>query len=227
LKPQKPSCDRAPGAGRLSQASEDASPSEDCASESPRSQRLLSRAQSARSLHTVEVVTNQKVYEAEVIEPDERLPQDLVALRKFAWLLDSAFEIPGTKRRVGIDAGIGLIPWVGDIIGGALSTWVVVGAIRHRVPFRVLIRMLSNILFDVGMGLVPVVGDVGDIFFKPSMKNVDLLMKHRDRRRTPRSGTELFIFAAVLLGFFAVIALSLIAVVIAAIVWIVNAMMGR
>lgn len=172
-------------------------------------------------------MATEKIHEPVVIEPDERLTPDLVALRKFAWLLDSAFAIPGTKRRVGIDAGLGLIPGIGDFIGGVLSTWVVVGAIRHRVRFRVLLRMLSNILFDVGMGLVPVVGDLGDVFFKPSMKNVELLMLHRDRTRPPRPGRDVFIFASVVIGFFVVALVVLIIGGIALLIWFVNATMGR
>ena len=31
----------------------------------------------------------------EVIEPDEKLPPDLVALRKFAYLMDEAASTPG------------------------------------------------------------------------------------------------------------------------------------
>ena len=55
----------------------------------------------------------------EVIEP-EALPRDLEALRRFAYLMDEAVAIPGTRRRVGIDAALGLIPGVGDAIGGLM-----------------------------------------------------------------------------------------------------------
>ena len=174
-----------------------------------------------------EPVTTTKVHEPVVVEPDASLTPDLVALRRFAWLLDSAFAVPGTKRRVGIEAGIGLIPGIGDFIGGVLSTWVVVGAIRHRVRLPVLVRMLGNILFDVGLGLVPVVGDVGDMFFKPSMKNVELLLLHRDRTRPPRRGRDVFIFASVIIGFFVVASLAVIVGGFALLIWAVNGMMGR
>ncbi len=40
----------------------------------------------------------------EVIEPDEKLPPDLIALRKFAYLMDEAVRIPGTGRGIGLDA---------------------------------------------------------------------------------------------------------------------------
>jgi hypothetical protein len=42
-------------------------------------------------------------------------PVALDALRRWAVLLDSAFRIPGTRIRFGLDAIIGLIPGLGDI----------------------------------------------------------------------------------------------------------------
>src|SRR5438128_8596813 len=85
----------------------------------------------------------------EVIEPDEKLPPDLVALRKFAYFMDEAVLIPGTRRRVGLDAGLSLIPGVGEIAGGILSAWIIVGALRHRVPLPRVTRMVLYILLDV------------------------------------------------------------------------------
>ncbi len=42
----------------------------------------------------------------EVIEPDEKLPVDLVVLRRFAYLMDEAVAVPGTRRRIGVDAAV-------------------------------------------------------------------------------------------------------------------------
>lgn len=123
----------------------------------------------------------------EVIEPDEKLPADLVALRKFAFYMDEAFVIPGTRIRVGIDALLGLIPGVGDVIGALLSTWIIAGALRHRVPASKIGRMILNIAIDLIVGSVPVAGDVFDFLYEENMKNMRLLEAHRDRRRPPRS----------------------------------------
>ena len=129
----------------------------------------------------------EKVHIPEVIEPDEKLPRDLVALRKFAFYMDEAFTIPGTSFKIGIDALLGLIPGVGDFIGALLSTWIVIGALRHRVPWRIIGRMILNIGIDLLFGSVPVAGDVFDFLYEENVKNMRLLEKHRDRRRPPRS----------------------------------------
>ncbi|HUR83208.1 MAG TPA: DUF4112 domain-containing protein [Thermoanaerobaculia bacterium] len=139
-----------------------------------------------------------RVHIPDVVEPDEKLPRDLVAMRRFAYFMDEAFSIPGTPVKVGLDAIIGLIPGVGDIIGGVLSTWIVIGALRHRVPTRIIMRMLLNIGIDLLFGAVPVAGDVFDFLYEENVKNLRLLEKHRDRRRPPRSFAAIA-FAATLI----------------------------
>ena len=161
------------------------------------------------------------VHIPEVIEPDEKLPQDLVALRKFAFLLDEAFPIPGTKIRVGLDAVIGLIPGIGDVIGGVMSTWIIAGALRHRVPARIIWRMILNVVVDLIFGAVPVAGDVFDFLFEENVKNMRLLELHRDRRRPPRSVSQIALVASLIVGFIVLVALILVAVLAALVVWLI------
>lgn len=161
-----------------------------------------------------------KIHIPEVIEPDEKLPPDLVALRRFAYLMDEAFEIPGTKIRVGLDALIGLIPGVGDVIGGVMSTWIIAGALRHRVPAFVILRMVLNVAIDLIFGAVPVAGDVFDFMFEENMKNMRLLEKHRDRTRPPRSTSQIALILGLIVAFIVFLALSLVFALIAAIIWL-------
>ena len=163
-----------------------------------------------------------KVHIPEVIEPDEKLPQDLVALRKFAFYMDEAFTIPGTRIRVGIDALLGLIPGVGDVIGGVLSTWIVVGALRHRVPVRVIARMILNILIDLLFGAVPVAGDVFDFLYEENMKNMRLLERYRDRRRRPRSAASIALIAVAIALFNFLIAIAIMFGLITLVIWLVG-----
>jgi Domain of unknown function (DUF4112) len=158
----------------------------------------------------------------EVIEPDEKLPADLVALRHFAMLMDEALPIPGTNRRIGLDAGLGLIPGVGDAIAGVLSAWIVIGALRHRVPMLKVLRMVANILLDIVVGAIPLFGDVFDFLFEENVINLKLLMLHRDRRRPPRSLGEIGGVAAAIVAVILVFALLVAAALIAAVIWLLS-----
>ena len=162
-----------------------------------------------------------KLHIPDVIEPESKLPQDLIALRKFARLMDEAFPLPGTNIRVGLDAVIGLIPGIGDVVGGVLSTWIIVGALRHRVPARIIARMVLNICIDLLFGAVPVAGDVFDFLFEENMKNMRLLELHRDRRRPPRTTTQIAFVAALILGFIITVALLLVAGFVALVLWLI------
>ena len=65
-----------------------------------------------------------------------------------AWLLDNSIPIPGTGRRIGLDALIGLIPGAGDIVSGGLGLLVVFRAAQRGLPTIVLARMLVNLALD-------------------------------------------------------------------------------
>ncbi|HYR29888.1 MAG TPA: DUF4112 domain-containing protein [Thermoanaerobaculia bacterium] len=162
-----------------------------------------------------------KLHIPDVIEPESKLPPDLIALRKFARLMDEAFPLPGTNIRVGLDAVIGLIPGIGDVVGGILSTWIIVGALRHRVPARIIARMVLNICIDLLFGAVPVAGDVFDFLFEENMKNMRLLELHRDRRRPPRSTAQIAFVATLILAFVIMVALLLVAGVVALVLWLI------
>ncbi|MEA2571876.1 MAG: hypothetical protein QOI24_3877 [Acidobacteriota bacterium] len=163
-----------------------------------------------------------KVHIPEVIEPDENLPPDLIALRRFAWLMDEAIAIPGTRMRVGVDAGLGLIPGVGDAIAAVLSTWVIAGALRHRVPMRYIVRMVVNILIDLGVGSIPLLGDVFDFLFEENVMNLQLLLRHRDRTRPPRRLSEIAVSVLVIIAIIAVFALLLLFGLIASVIWLIR-----
>ncbi|TQV71154.1 DUF4112 domain-containing protein [Exilibacterium tricleocarpae] len=95
-----------------------------------------------------------------------------------SWLLDSSIPLPGGYR-IGLDGVIGLIPGVGDAIGGGLSAWIFYQAVKLGVPKTVLWRMLANILIDTVVGAIPIVGDLFDFVWKANQKNAELLENHR------------------------------------------------
>lgn len=162
------------------------------------------------------------IFIPEVIEPDEKLPADLVALRHFARLMDEAVPIPGMKKRIGLDAGLSLIPGVGEVIGAVLSTWIIAGALRHRVPLIRIGRMVLYILLDMSVGSIPVIGTVFDWLFEENVINLNALLLHRDRTRPPRSFKAIAGAAVVILIVILGFSMLLLAGVFAAIVWITS-----
>jgi len=158
----------------------------------------------------------------EVIEPDEKLPRDLVAMRKFAYLMDEAVRIPGTGRGIGLDAALGFIPGIGDIVGAILSAWIIFGGLRHRVPMRYIVRMVINVLLDMTIGEIPIVGDIFDIAFEENLMNMRLLIAHRDRSRPPRSVSRIAFTAALILAFIVFMGVAFFVLLIVAAIWIAN-----
>jgi hypothetical protein len=94
-----------------------------------------------------------------------------------ATLLDTAFVIPGTNIRFGIDALIGLVPGIGDAITTALSLFIVREAHALGAPKHLVARMLVNVAFDGALGLVPLVGDAFDVAWRANRRNVDMLRR--------------------------------------------------
>ncbi len=107
-------------------------------------------------------------------------------LRRIAWWLDDAFPIPGTQRRIGLDALIGLVPGVGDMVGALLSTYIIVEAARRGASPWTVARMLGNVAVETLIGVVPIVGDVFDVVWRANARNVALLGATLERDAPPR-----------------------------------------
>ncbi len=112
--------------------------------------------------------------------PRQESDAGLDRVRLVAWLLDDAVRVPFTRRRVGLDALLGLLPLGGDAVGSVLSLYVVLEGYRQGVSRRVLARMLGNVALDLVVGSLPVVGDAFDAVWKANARNRDLLEAHRD-----------------------------------------------
>ena len=99
------------------------------------------------------------------------------SLERLSWLMDDLFRVPVLGWRFGLDALIGLIPVLGDTTTSLVSFYILVAAVRYRVPKITLLRMGLNIAIDYGVGLLPVVGDLADAWWKANHMNVELLRK--------------------------------------------------
>ena len=96
-------------------------------------------------------------------------------VRKIANLLDSAFTIPIIRKKVGLDPLLGLLPGGGDAIAALLSAYVLWVAYELRLPKPIIARMGVNIILDLLIGAIPLVGDVADVFWKSNQMNLKLL----------------------------------------------------
>jgi hypothetical protein len=113
-------------------------------------------------------------------------------LNRLAWLLDSSIPIPGTRFSVGIDALIGLVPFIGDIAGVLLSSTILIEAARLGAGRSVLARMALNVALEGLAGVVPFAGDVFDAAWKANQRNVRLLNQWLDQpQRAERSSVLL------------------------------------
>ena len=108
----------------------------------------------------------------------------LARLRRVGYLLDNSIPIPGTRFRLGIDQLIGLVPGIGDLIGGLLSLYIIVESARIGAPRGLLARMGWNVAIDTLVGEVPILGDLFDIGFKANIRNLALLDGYLDRKST-------------------------------------------
>ena len=108
-------------------------------------------------------------------EQKELNEEKLLRLKSLSHNLDEAFTIPGTARKIGIDPIIGLIPGGGDLIGGALSIYIMHAGIRMGMPRSVIIRMFGNIALEFIIGCIPIIGDLFDAMWKSNQRNVKLI----------------------------------------------------
>jgi len=106
----------------------------------------------------------------------------LAMLDLMSFIMDRMFELPGGKGRVGLNTLLLLLPVVGDAVSSAVSVAILtIGLSVFRVPRIVAARMMLNSLIDAGIGWIPVVGTVFNLWFKADTRNVRLLMEYAGR----------------------------------------------
>ena len=96
-------------------------------------------------------------------------------------VLERGFTLPGTNRQFGLDAIIGLIPVLGDLITTAMGAWIVWEARNLGMSKFQIARMAANVGFDSLLGLVPFLGDALDLFFRSNTRNLKIIRKHLDK----------------------------------------------
>lgn len=139
---------------------------------------------------------------------DDRVDPKLEALAR---LMDGFIHLPGGWR-VGLDAILGLLPIVGDVLSMFVSLFILKAAAQQGVPRITLLRMGMNVGVDALVGAVPFLGDLFDVGWKANERNVELMRRSlaetpREARRA-RRGDWLFV-GGIALAVAAVLALGL------------------
>jgi hypothetical protein len=106
-------------------------------------------------------------------------------LEVLSQIMDNQFRIPVLDWHFGMNAIIDLIPQFGDVATTIVALYVLVSAVRYQVPKITLLRMGTNIAIYFLVGLIPVAGDLFGAWWKPNIRNINLL-----RRRATVSAAE-------------------------------------
>jgi hypothetical protein len=85
------------------------------------------------------------------------------------------------------------VPFIGDLIGVLLSSYILGEAARLGAARSVLARMAFNIAIEGVIGLVPFAGDVFDAAWKANQRNVRLLNQWLDRPAPAERSSRLFV----------------------------------
>jgi hypothetical protein len=104
-----------------------------------------------------------------------------IQIDRLARIMDSAVTIP-ILGPVGLDAVLDLIPVVGNFAGAAVSLTLVARALQYGPPPGLVSKMLSNVLVDVILGAIPVVGPLADLWFRANDRNAALIREFLDSR---------------------------------------------
>jgi hypothetical protein len=105
-------------------------------------------------------------------------------------LLERLFVIPGTRREVGLDVILDVVPIVGDIAAAALGTYIVWEARTLGMSKVQVARMAGNVGVDWLLGLIPFVGAIPDFFFRSNTRNLRIIKRHLDKHHAATATIE-------------------------------------
>lgn len=122
-------------------------------------------------------------------------------IERLSWFLDESITLPGGYK-IGLDGFIGLIPGIGDFIGGLLSSVIIYKAHQIGVPGIILGRMIINMIIDTVLGSIPLLGDVFDFVWKANKRNTALLNDYQQspKQTYRKSLIQNILFIGLLLG---------------------------
>jgi hypothetical protein len=102
-------------------------------------------------------------------------------LEALEMMLERSFHIPGTRIPFGLDAIVGLVPVLGDIVTAALGAYMIWEARNLGMSKWQLTRMAANLGIDTAIGAIPLLGDMFDFMWRSNSKNLRIIKKHLDK----------------------------------------------
>ena len=90
------------------------------------------------------------------------------------------------------------MPFLGDLAGVAVSSYILAEASRLGASRSVLARMALNIAVEGLVGMIPVAGDVFDAAWKANQRNVRLLGRWLERPTRAERASRLFLSSMLL-----------------------------
>lgn len=96
-------------------------------------------------------------------------------------LLERAFNIPGTGRRIGLDVVLDIIPVVGGLVAASMGAWMAWEARNLGMSRWHLVRMAGNVGLDFLLGLIPFIGAIPDFFFRSNTRNLRIVKRWLDK----------------------------------------------
>ena len=106
------------------------------------------------------------------------VPKELLGIARVAKLMDSSIKVPWLNRTIGIEPIIGLVPVVGDAIGFGVGVLIMIALLRNNGSSKVAAKMTLNIIVDILISFIPLIGNMLDFFVKSNQKNLKLAIDH-------------------------------------------------
>ena len=106
--------------------------------------------------------------------PAPPLDASIAQIDRLARMMDRLIPLP-LVGGVGFDALLGLIPGVGDALGFAISSFIVIRAARLGASSALISRLIAIQCIDLLIGAVPVVGDIFDMAYQADVRSAALI----------------------------------------------------
>lgn len=136
------------------------------------------------------------------------------SLEELSSWMDSRFRVPGLGWRFGLNPIIDLIPGIGDIATSLIAIYLLISAVRYRVPKISLLRMGLNIAIYFVVGLIPWLGDLFGAWWKPNQRNLRLLKSRATAspQEVQKGRTSDWLFVGLIVGMLLLLLFSSLAI---------------